>query len=69
MSIKHKCECPYESFGNVPESMYAPEELSGRVHKKGECKGTHNIKKYLRKGKELWLCSCCCFGSDLEDDE
>ena len=62
-----KCEC--NRTGNVSperESMYSNKEKSGMNHKPGECKGTNEVKLYLRRGKKIWLCSCCSMPGDEE---
>lgn len=64
---KIKCECPLE--GNVSPSMvdmYSEEEKAGMYHKPNKCKGTHNLKKFRRGKKKLWLCSCCTLPGDIE---
>jgi hypothetical protein len=57
-----KCECDRDA--NVPkdiESMYDPiKELPYANHKAGKCKCTNNIREYIRGGKKVYLCSCCC---------
>ena len=61
-----KCECPNKGIvEKSDEHLYSEEEKSGMNHKKGECKGTNEIKQYIRNGKKLWLCSCCTLG-DIE---
>lgn len=60
-----KCQCPDE--GIVPpegESMYSEEEKTGMNHEPNKCKGTNDIQLYKRKGKTLYLCSCCCTFND-----
>lgn len=63
-----KCECPETGvlrFGM--ESLYDEEtELPFVKHEPNQCKCTNNLKQYIRKGKKLWLCSCCCLSGDIE---
>lgn len=57
---KHKCECPGDNMKNFNSpGLYLEEEKIGMYHKPNKCKGTTGLKKYLRRGKEIWLCSCC----------
>jgi ribosomal protein L37AE/L43A len=58
-----RCECPDDAIG-MPESLYSEEELPGRVHKANKCPCTAGLRKYLRDGKEIWLCSCCNMPGD-----
>lgn len=59
--IKHKCECDKNSMNNPwSKSMYSPEEYIAMKHLPNECKGTYKLTKYIRDGKEVWLCSACC---------
>ncbi len=55
------CQCPDE--GVLHDEMrvfYDPEtELPFVKHEPGECKCTNQVAQYERKGKKLWLCSCC----------
>lgn len=57
------CQCPEE--GSVPEDRlneYEAEKERPYVnHKPGECKCTNELTLWRRDGKELWLCSICCF--------
>ena len=62
-----KCQCPEK--GEVPvyrEDQYSDEEKSGMNHKPNECKGTNEVKLYVRDEKKLWLCSCCNVMGDTE---
>jgi len=63
-----KCEC--DEIGKLKsgmESLYNKEnELPFVNHKPNECKCTNDLKQYIRNGKKLWLCSCCCLSSDEE---
>ncbi len=62
-----KCECPERAnVSPEDECLYSDEEKSGMNHEQGECKGTNDIKQYIRNGKKLWLCSCCNFMGDKE---
>lgn len=61
-----RCECPLEGNGNMPESMYSEDEQIGRIHKPNECKCTAGLKQYIRRGKKIWLCSCCYMPGDEE---
>lgn len=65
--MKHnKCQCPEFADATSNEWMYSEEEKSGMNHQPNKCKGTNEIKKWLRDGKELYLCSCCnLFGDEL----
>ena len=65
MKKKIKCECPYTSYA-TDKSWYSPEEYGGMVHKPNKCKGTNDLKEYIRDGKKLWLCSCCTMFGDVE---
>lgn len=66
--IKHKCKCPDDSSNNwQSESMYLPEERIGMKHKPNECKCVHGLRQYLRRGKKIWLCSCCNIGGIDEE--
>ena len=68
--MKHKCECPFK--GNAPsymEDFYSEEEKIGMNHKPNECKCTNDLKQYIRNGKKIWLCSCCCLFGDKEVKE
>ena len=59
---KLKCEC--SERGEVSpdkEIQYSDAEKSGMNHEPNECKGTNEIRTYIRDGKELNLCSCCYF--------
>lgn len=61
-----KCQCDLDSSNNPnPAKMYSEKEKIGMYHKPNECKCTNGLKKYLRKGKKIWLCSCC----NLEDED
>lgn len=64
-----KCQCPAESFGNSPESMYSPEELKARIHEAGKCPGDYDLAYYYRAGKEIVLCSACCVYGDRRLDK
>lgn len=61
-----KCQC--DSIGKLQPGMgswYNPvTELPFVNHSPGKCKCTNDLKKYLRDGKEVMLCSCCCLSSD-----
>ena len=62
---KIKCQCP--EVGSVrleEEYWYSKDEKSGMNHKAGECKGTNEIRLYIRGGKRLYLCSCCVLFGD-----
>jgi hypothetical protein len=67
-TIKHKCECPKEAIGSSFSDMfgYEPEEEKARIHEANKCPGDYEVKHYLRKGKKLWLCSCCSMFGDIE---
>lgn len=62
-----KCQCPVE--GILREGMasfYNHAELPFVAHEPNQCKCTNELKLYRRKdGSELYLCSCCCLGSDI----
>ena len=61
------CECPYKvRVEKWLETLYSEEEKSGMNHEPNKCKGTNNLKQYIRNGKRLWLCSCCCLFGDVE---
>jgi len=61
-----KCECDEEGVLKLEtSSMYDKEkELPFVNHKPNECKCTNDLKQYIRNGKKVWLCSCCCLSSD-----
>ena len=67
IEIKIHCQCP-EKGEVTPESecYYSEEEKSGMNHEPNECRGTNKIKKYKRRNKELYLCSCCNLREDVE---
>ena len=61
-----RCECPERSrVSKHFEFMYSEEEKIGMNHEPNECKCKNDLKQYIRKGKKLWLCSCC----ELLEDE
>lgn len=64
--MKVKCECNKEGIlDNDLIKLYDPiKELPYVNHKPNECKCTNNIKQYIREGKKIWLCSCCCLHTD-----
>ena len=68
-----KCECEEEGILNpIVRHMYDKvSELPFVTHKPNECKCTNGLKRYIRKGKEVSLCSNCCIGSDkqIQDKE
>jgi len=60
--VKDKCECD-RNAKLIPgwEDEYDKElELPFVTHKPGECKCTNELKEYIRDGKKITLCSCCC---------
>lgn len=63
-----KCEC--DDNGKLPPGMSGMydrvTELPFVNHKPGECKCTNELRQYLRNGKEVWLCSCCCLDTDKQ---
>lgn len=63
---KIRCECDLEAYGNRPASEYNEEEQIGRIHKPNECKCTAGLRKYIRNGKIIYLCSCCVLFTDKE---
>ena len=63
----HRCECDQDSRGNMnPGTMYGPEERKAMRHAPGECPGDYGVKLYQRGDRQLWLCSCCNLGRDIE---
>jgi len=64
--MKNKCEC--NLIGTLQlgwESQYhSTKELPFVNHEPNKCKCRNELKQYYRKGKKLWLCSCCCQSSD-----
>lgn len=66
-----KCEC--DNMGVLQPGMsrwYDPKkELPFVNHEPGECKCTNELKQYVRNGKVIWLCSCCCCRGDVEEKE
>ena len=66
--IKKKCECDGEGVLDPEmEDWYDSEkELPYVKHKPNECKCVNKLKYYIRKGKKILLCSCCCLSSDKE---
>lgn len=65
---KIKCECGETGkLNSMIADWYDQEkELPFVNHKPNECKCVNNLKKYIRNGKKVWLCSCCCLSSDKE---
>ena len=65
---KKRCECNEEwKVGVGMEDLYDGElELPYVNHKPNKCKCTNRLKQYIRNGKIVWLCSCCCLSSDKE---
>lgn len=61
-----KCECDHTGILNPGmASWYDPvTELPFVKHEPDKCKCTNNIRLYVRKGKKVWLCSCCFLTSD-----
>ena len=68
MSKGRKCECDEEG---VLKKELAPlydieNELPYVNHKPNKCKCKNDLKQYIRNGKKIWLCSCCCLSTDKE---
>ena len=65
---KKKCECDtIGALNEIISGMYDEKtELPFVDHEPNECKCTNKLKRYMRKGKKLWLCSCCCLSTDKE---
>lgn len=70
MANEPKCECDQDA--DVPDDEdflknFDPVlERPFMGHKKGECKCTHRLMRYLRKsGQIIWLCSMC-YGTEPE---
>ncbi len=66
--VERRCECNEEGvlregFASWYDTV---KELPFVNHKPNKCKCTNELKKYIRKGKEIWLCSICCLSSDKE---
>lgn len=57
-----KCECEGTGFllPKTEELFDKKLELPFVNHEPGECKCTNDLKEYVRDGKKIWLCSCCC---------
>ena len=64
-----KCQCDiFVQVEQEKEHLYLDEEKVTMNHKPNKCKGTYQIKKYKRNGKELWLCSACNLSGDKSLD-
>ena len=62
-----KCQCDILSqVEQEREHLYSEEEKVAMNHEPNKCKGTYGLKKYKRKGKELWLCSACNLFGDKQ---
>lgn len=61
MTEQKRCECP--ETGNVQPGRAAEYdsvfEWPYVNHAPGQCECTHDLATYLRRGKEIMLCSCC----------
>jgi hypothetical protein len=66
--MKQKCQCQETAVLKPEMSSWYHQtlELPFVEHQPGECKCTHELKQYIRKGKTLWLCSCCTVSGDKE---
>lgn len=57
-----KCEC--DRTGKLQagwEDTYDPiKELPFVNHQPHECRCTNELNEYIRNGKKVILCSCCC---------
>lgn len=63
-----RCECELKGV-LYPQmiSFYDPTtELPYVKHKPNKCKCTNELKRYIRNGKIVWLCSCCKLLGDME---
>ena len=61
-----RCECNetgvlHDGTANMYDKVT---ELPFVAHEPNECKCTNELKQYIRDGKKLWLCSCCCLSTD-----
>lgn len=69
-NLQPQCQCPDESTGSsLDASWFTPEELKARCHKPLECPGDYEVKRYIRSGQEITLCSCCWLLGDIEIDK
>jgi hypothetical protein len=61
-----KCQCDETGTLQIgwEWSYDEKKELPYVNHAPNECKCTNELKRYLRDGKEIWLCSCCCMGDE-----
>ena len=63
-----RCECNMDSTLSPSEAYKYDEdtELPFVNHKPNECKCRNDLRQYIRDGKKIWLCSCCCLFGDEE---
>lgn len=63
-----KCQCNLTGIlrNKMIEWYDSKKELPFVEHKPNECKCTNDLKKYNRKDKLLYLCSCCVLCEDKE---
>ena len=63
-----KCECPTKGRlqAGMAKEYDTEKELPFVNHKPNECECTNELKQYFRKGKKIWLCSCCNMSGDEE---
>jgi hypothetical protein len=61
-----RCECDKEGILRTGMGWKYDEKTERPFvnHKPGECKCVNDLKKYMRKGKVIWLCSCCTLGNE-----
>lgn len=61
-----KCECPETGMASEEDiDLYVEEEYKGMSHLPNECLGDYQMGFWVRDGKTLWLCSCCCLSGDI----
>lgn len=67
MDEVHACECPEDAISSPISNLigYEPEEEKARAHAAGKCPGDYKVMLYDRRGKHLWLCSCCILIGDM----
>jgi hypothetical protein len=63
-----KCQCDQDGILNpLIASWYDPvTELPYVKHAPNKCKCINDLQQYIRKGKQISLCSCCNLPSDVK---
>lgn len=56
------CECPHRAYVE-PHRLHEYHPTLERPfvnHEPHECKCTNDLQEYIRGGRKVMLCSCCC---------